>query len=83
VPWPRAGFAKMGKIIMSHPSPLSAPCAAGEVAIAAEAGSRAESCVIVNGSDLQKASVAGMSARSWPSSGLCLARASQGPDDFK
>jgi len=63
--------------------PLSAPCAADEVAAATEAGSRAESFVIVNGSDLRKASVAVMSVRSWRSTGLRLVWASHGPDDFK
>jgi len=48
-----------------------------------EAGSRAESLVIVNGSDLRMASVAVMSVRSWRSTGLRLVRASHGPDDFK
>jgi hypothetical protein len=39
---------------MSHPSPLSAPCAADKDAVATEAGSRAESFVIANGSDLRR-----------------------------
>ena len=43
---------------MAQPFPLSAPCAADEVAATTEAGSRAESFVIVSGSDLRKASVA-------------------------
>ena len=43
---------------MAQPFPLSAPCAADEVAATTEAGSRAESFVIVSGSDLCKASVA-------------------------
>src|SRR4029077_18515515 len=63
------------------PKPLSAR-AAGVVAAAMEAGSRAESFVIVNGSDLRRASVAVMSARSWRSTGLPLVRASQGLLDF-
>jgi hypothetical protein len=52
------------KIIMAQPSPLSALCTANEVAVAIEAGSRAESFVIVNGSDLRTASVAVVSTRS-------------------
>jgi hypothetical protein len=48
-----------------------------------EAGSRAESFVIVSGSDLRKASVAVMSVRSCRWTGLPLVRASHGPDDFK
>jgi hypothetical protein len=42
---------------MAQPSPLSAPCAADEVAAATDAGSRAESFVIVNGSDQPTSSV--------------------------
>jgi hypothetical protein len=64
---------------MAQPFPLSAPCAADEVAATTEAGSRAESFVIVSGSDLRKASVAVMSVMT----GLPLVRASHGPDDFK
>jgi hypothetical protein len=69
--------------LMAQPSPFSAPCAVGEVAAATEAGTRVESFVIVNGSDLRTASVAAMSVRSCRSTGLPLVRASHRPDDFK
>jgi len=68
---------------MSPPSPLSGLCTANEVAVVMEAGPEAESFVIVNGSDLRKASVAVMSVRSLRSTGLRLVWASHGPDDFK
>jgi hypothetical protein len=45
----------VAKIIMAHPSPLSAPFAAYAVAVATEAASKAESLVIVTGSDLRTA----------------------------
>jgi hypothetical protein len=67
---------------MAQPSPLSAPCAVGEVAAATEAGTRVESFVIVNGSDLRTASVAAMSVRSCRSTGLPLVRASHRPDEL-
>jgi hypothetical protein len=68
---------------MAHPSPLSAPCAADESAAATEAGSGAESFMIVNGSDLRKASLAVMSVRSWRSTGQPLLGGSYQPDDIK
>ena len=68
----------MGKIIMAQPSPLSAPCAANEVALR-PSSAQGESFLIVNGSDLRKASVAMMGVRSWRSTGLPLVRASHGP----
>jgi hypothetical protein len=46
---------------MAHPSPLSAPFAAYEVAVATEAASKAKSLVIVTGSDLRAAFPAMMS----------------------
>jgi hypothetical protein len=64
---------------MAPPSPLSAPCTADQVAAATKAGSRAESFVIVNGSDQRRPFVAGMSARSWLSTGL----GEPGLDDFE
>jgi hypothetical protein len=49
---------------MAHPSPLSAPFAAYEVAVATEAASKAKSLVIVTGSDLRAAFPATMIVRS-------------------
>jgi hypothetical protein len=46
---------------MAHPSPLSAPFATYEVAVATEAASKAKSLVIVTGSDLRAAFPAMMS----------------------
>ena len=40
---------------MAHPSPLSAPFAAYALTVATEAASKAESLVIVTGSDLRTA----------------------------
>ena len=55
----------LGKIIMSSPSPLSALCAADEVAVPMEASSRAESFVNANGSDWSKSSAAVECLRPW------------------
>jgi hypothetical protein len=43
---------KSQEIIIAHPSPLSTPFAAYAVAVANEAASKAESLVIVTGSEL-------------------------------
>jgi hypothetical protein len=59
-------------------SPLSAPFAAYEVAVATEAASKAKSLVIVTGSDLRAAFPATMIVRSCHSSGLVSVRASPG-----
>jgi hypothetical protein len=62
---------------MAHRSPLSAPFAAYEVAVATEAASKAKSLMIVTGSDLRTAFPATMIVRSCRSSGLTLESASQ------
>ena len=67
---------KSQEIIIAHPSPLSAPFAAYAVAVATEAASKAESLVIVTGSDLRAAFPATMIVRSCRSSGLASVRAS-------
>ena len=64
---------------MAHPSPLSAPFAAYEVAVATEAASKAKSLVIVTGSDLRAAFPATMIVRSCHSSWVGFGKARQGP----
>jgi hypothetical protein len=79
----RSVFSRGACRIIAQPSPLSAPGAADEVAAAMEAGSRAKSFVIVNGTDRSTSAAAVMSVRSWRSTGLPWVRASHGPDDSK
>jgi hypothetical protein len=68
---------------MSPPSPLLAPWAADEVAATTEAGSRAESFVIANGSDLRWAPPDRDEHEVVAVDSIPLVRASHGPDDFK
>jgi hypothetical protein len=67
---------KSQEIIIAHPSPLSAPFAAYARTVATEAASKAESLVIVTGSDLRTAFPATMSVKSCRSTGLALERTS-------
>jgi hypothetical protein len=67
---------------MAHPSPLSAPFVPYAVAVATEAACKAESLVIVTGSDLRAAFPAARSAS------LCQSTTGFGkgepePDDLK
>ena len=72
-------YLVLGQIIMSPPSPLSALCTANEVAVVMEAGPRAESFVIVNGSDQRKSSTAVRCLRPWRSTGRFWPRRVMGP----